>query len=513
MYHGSCSLLLLASLVSPAAYAKGVRPPHAVQTPKDRAAPLVAQGVMALASRNFVAAYAALSEAYVLDHSPDTLYQLGIVAYAEGQTTVAQDLMRRYMASSSPQEGNTQQRAEAERIVSQAQGQSAEVMMQGDPETQVLLDGRLVGVLPLPMPLLVSSGPHVISWKSPSKTQEKPLEAEAHRAYQLAQDASGQIEIKRLPTALLQLDSELLQSNPGVHPAPHQVIEQSIRNSGLFVQPVPAMNHEDCKGDARCISRIAEQSFMDYLLSVSGMQAASSAGGTVSVTLTDTQIGDAAAKAAFPCSPCSETTVAESLSAILPRLLVEAVGRGRGTLRITSQPSGAMVQIGDRKHGTTPLTIPRFAGPVDFELRRPGYQPFKGHQEITNGHSAELSVSLVAEESAPLIIKLPPERNPRPKWRIAAGIASLGIGLGLVGLGGSALAVSGQCIEPATPPLLACARLYDTTPAGAALLGTGAALTVTGTLLLVWPGPRNRERPAIPPGQGDAAGPWALSFQ
>jgi len=172
-----------------------------------------------------------------------------------------------------------------------------------------------------------------------------------------------------------------------------------------------------------------------------------------------------------------------------------------------------MVQVGDRKHGTTPLTIPRFAGPVDFELRRPGYQPFKGHQEVTNGQASELSVSLVAEETAPLIIKLPPERNPRPKWRIAVGISSLGIGLGLIGLGGSALAVSGQCIEPAAPPLLVCSRLYDTTPAGAALLGTGAALTVTGTLLLVWPGPRNRERPAIPPGQGDAAGPWALSFQ
>ena len=513
IHHGSVSLLLWASLFGPAAYAKGVRPPQTVQTPQDRSAPLVAQGVMALASRNFVAAYAALSEAYVLDHSPDTLYQLGIVAYAEGQTVVAQDLMRRYLASSSPQQRNTQQRAEAERIVSQVQGQSAELLMQGDPETQVLLNGRLVGVLPLPMPLLLSAGPHVISWKSPSKTQEKAIEVEAHRAYLLAQDSSGAMEIKRLPTALLQLDSELLQSNPAVHPSAHHVIEQSIRNSGLFVQSAPAMSHEDCKGDARCITRIAEQSFMDYLLVVSGIQAASSSGGTVSVTLTDTQIGEPAAQAAFPCSPCNETTVAESLSALLPRLLVEAVGRGRGTLRITSQPSGAMVQVGDRKHGTTPLTIPRFAGPVDFELRRPGYQPFKGHQEVTNRQASELSVSLVAEETAPLIIKLPPERNPRPKWRIAVGISSLGIGLGLIGLGGSALAVSGQCIEPAAPPLLACSRLYDTTPAGAALLGTGAALTVTGTLLLVWPGPRNRERPAIPPGQGDSAGPWALLFQ
>ena len=120
------------------------------------------------------------------------------MAYAEGQTVVAQDLMRRYLASSSPQERNTQQRAEAERIVSQVQGQSAELLMQGDPETQVLLNGRLVGVLPLPMPLLLSAGPHVISWKSPIKTQEKAIEVEAHRAYLLAQDSSGAMEIKRL---------------------------------------------------------------------------------------------------------------------------------------------------------------------------------------------------------------------------------------------------------------------------------------------------------------------------
>ena len=63
-------------------------------------------------------AYRALAEAYRLQPSLDTLYQLGIVAWTEGQSLMAQDILRRYLAEPGSPEG-AEKRAEAQRIVSQ----------------------------------------------------------------------------------------------------------------------------------------------------------------------------------------------------------------------------------------------------------------------------------------------------------------------------------------------------------------------------------------------------------
>jgi len=509
-------LTLLLALLLPSfdvAEAKEPRAVHAVtQSAADRSAPLIAQGVMALAARNFVAAYAALSDAYLIDPSADTLYQLGIVAYAEGQTILAQDLLRRYLVSSPASERNAQQHAEAERIVSQPQGQSSEVVLSWDPPQRVFVDTRLVGILPLPLPLLLPAGKHSLLIKSATTEWRTTIDAEAHRAYQLTPQSAGQstsqnagqIAVVRLPTALLELDGDLPHGTPN----PHPLLTESIRKSGLFVLPPPPSGREECKGEARCTIRIAEQSFADYLLTLSGVQAASSAGGSVTLSLLDTEMGEVASQASFPCSPCSEGVLAESISGVLPRLLAEAKNRGRGTLHIDSQPAGAMVQIGGRKVGATPLDLPRFAGPAEVTLHKPGFKPWQQRTETLSKQRTDVLATLVAEEIAPLIVKLPPERRPRPRWRIAAGLTSLGVGLGLAGLGVSALLVSGQCVEPAAPPLMACTRLYETTPTGAGFVAAGAVLSITGAVLLAIPGPRNRDLRPVPT---EAAGPWALS--
>lgn len=498
-------LLLSECLSSSAVYGKSPRPPRtATPTAQERSAPLIAQGVMALASRNFASAYAALAEAYLIDHSAETLYQLGIVAYAEGQTIASQDLMRRYLAVPAANAGSAQQRAEAERIVSQPQGQRSELILTGEAESRVEVDGRIVGVLPLPMPLLVSSGSHVITIKNSTTAWSQTLDVAAHRAYLLTPESDGKLKSLRLPTALLEVDGDLPQGSPG----PQSLAAQSVRNSGLFLVTPPVNGKEECKGEARCTLRLADQSFADYLLVLEGVQAAATSGGNVTVSLIDTQIGEPAAQAKFPCSPCAEGALAESLSRVLPGLLSDATQRGRGILRIVSQPVGAMVQIGSRKLGATPLAMPRFAGSTDWQLRRPGYQVAQGRSEVKPGQTTEVTIPLAAEVLAPLIVRLPPERQPRPKWRIASGLAGLGIGAGLMALGASALAVSGQCVEPAAPPQQSCTRLYHTSAAGAGLLATGVAFGVTGAVLLAIPGPRNRDLRPVP---SEAVGPWALA--
>lgn len=475
--------------------------------PESRSAALIAQGVLALASRNFTAAYSALSEAYLIDHSPDTLYQLGIVAYADGQTVCSQDLMRRYLAMSTASDKNTQQRAEAERIVSQPQGQSSEILLSGSIDQSVYLDGKLVGVLPLPLPLLVSAGKHSLIIKDKQREHSATIEAAPHRAYQVTignGEGSGQAAVQSLPTVVWAIDSDRQNSPSGTHP----LIEKSVAKAGVFAIPPILSGREECKADERCLIRIAEQSYADYLLRFHGVQAATAAGGTVTLSLLDSQIGEVAASKSFSCSPCTDATLAESTDSLLAELLTQATSRGRGFLHIQSQPPGAMVHLGGRKLGATPIRIPRFAGPIDVELTRSGYVPKQQHSEVQAGQTAEVSAELAQEVVAPLVLRLPPERRPRPKWRIALGISSLGIGLGLIGFGAAALSISGSCVEEPVPPIENCTHLYQTKTVGAALIATGSVLSGAGILFLAIPGPRNKDYLPIP---SDSSGPWSFS--
>lgn len=502
---------------APLGYGKGVRvprPQQVVDKPSDRSAQLVAQGVMALVSRDFAQAYSYLSEAYGIEHRPDTLYQLGIVAYTEGQTVLSQDLLRRYLASTAEGTHSPQQRAEAERIVSQGQGQSGELLIYGEPETQILVDGRLVGVLPLPLPLLLATGSHSLVLQRGERKHSVAVEIESHRAYQITLDSAANPAaapvLNRLPTALLQLDQDLYVRSVSAQQDTHSALLERIERAGLFVLSAPAHGQQDCKGDARCILKLADQVSADYLLTLSGLLTDPAPSGTVHVALIDATIGEAAAQQSVPCSPCTEAALTETLSRELPPLVRSAVTRGRGTLQIQTEPAGALVRLRNRKLGITPLTAFVFAGEVELTLVRPGFLPQTMRKEVVSGQTTQLVAKLAEEQTAPIIVRLAPERRPRPTWRVAAGIAGIGVGLGLVGLGASALAISGQCVEPATPPMAVCSSVYQTTPAGAALVGTGAALGIAGSLLWAWPGPRNLNRPAVPSRQSDAASPWAL---
>jgi hypothetical protein len=71
----------------------------------------------------------------------------------------------------------------------------------------------------------------------------------------------------------------------------------------------------------------------------------------------------------------------------------------------------------------------------------------------------------------------------------AAGVAS---GVSLIGLGGWALSLNGDCVDPPVGMLMACPSLYSTTAVGASLLASGIALGIGGAVLLGVPGPRRK---------------------
>lgn len=71
----------------------------------------------------------------------------------------------------------------------------------------------------------------------------------------------------------------------------------------------------------------------------------------------------------------------------------------------------------------------------------------------------------------------------RPLWRVTAGALGLLGGAALIGVGAWGLSLDGQCADGP-----GCAQQYDTLPAGGAVTGLGAALLVTGLVLLALPG-------------------------
>ncbi len=75
----------------------------------------------------------------------------------------------------------------------------------------------------------------------------------------------------------------------------------------------------------------------------------------------------------------------------------------------------------------------------------------------------------------------------RPRWRFIVGGAALGTGLLFLGFGTSALLARGMCVAAPVAPAQACGYLFTTDGIGGGLVGTGAALTLSGVILMAWP--------------------------
>jgi tetratricopeptide (TPR) repeat protein len=88
----------------------------------------------------------------------------------------------------------------------------------------------------------------------------------------------------------------------------------------------------------------------------------------------------------------------------------------------------------------------------------------------------------------------PPPRlvGGRPVGRVAAGVTLGGVGLALVGLGAGALSVDGKCGTPPVPPATECDQIFQSLVPGAAMVGVGAAVALTGALIWAWPVRRAR---------------------
>jgi hypothetical protein len=452
---------------------------------------LLGQATAAITAQDYTAAYRTLLQAYPL--APGiVLYHLGLCAAAEHHVVEARDLWRRFLAdpavdAASPLRAEAQQKTDQLPII-----EAGEVIVGAPRGTQVQLDGKFVGSVPLSMPLLVQTGRHRVTVNQGRWSAETEVQVRTARQVEVRFKAGSDVAVVTLPQAVLYCDS------PGPDAATVEAMTLALEtalkreNYALLLRALAlsyARELPACQNarDGACCEALARRYGVDYLLDVRLKPEGSD--WRLEAQLRDMQIDDTTGSATPTCPGCTVDKVALKLGETATQLLSQAAARPRGTLEVSSTPAGAELFVGGRRVGVTPYQHAMWAGPYAIELRQPGFRPLQQSVEVGSDKPTQLALSLEPEESAP---KPPPTVAPklrekrRPIWRIAAGAGAIGAGVLLIGFGAAGLVANNTCVVDDAPPDM-CPRAYNTLGVGAGLLGTGSALAIAGTVLIALP--------------------------
>lgn len=440
-------------------------------------------------ARDRRAKFQALEAAYRLYQDPVILYNLGTLWYKAGKKVEGADLLRRYLYEAGTKVSD-ERRDRLARLLEKLRGPTAELDLSSEPCAFVYLDQRLVGRLPLSLPLLLRSGAHVLQVEKDHRRQE--LRATLERG-------ARSLNVRLPATAVLlpepatgDGDGHLLQAAAdGTEQEGLTPIAGRAREAILGRLP----QLQGCLGRRDCQEELARQLQAQYVL-----RFRAPAGGALSATLLDVETG-AETSAQAGCPSCSAEQQAERLLGLVRDVLREGLSRPKGTLAVTAVPEAEVTMDGQRL-GRTPLLRSALAGKHDLLVSAVGYRPERAQLQVEDGKHATLEVLLRVDSQPPppVAAKEPPpqqpaervvlpreERGPRPRWRLIAGGVTVALGTGLLALGGAALAVNGECPPDQAMP---CTRTYHSLAPGGAMLGVGAAMTLSGIVALAWPGPR-----------------------
>lgn len=180
------------------------------------------------------------------------------------------------------------------------------------------------------------------------------------------------------------------------------------------------------------------------------------------------------------CELCSVVEVEEQIAADVGLLCSRLAGLDAepGRVRVSTEPSGAVVQIDGRRRGRTPWVGEVPAGEHDVRVHARGYSPQVRTLQIVGGGIEEVEhFELMARPTAA-----------RPAW---PGWTTLGLGVAL-GLAGSALIAvhgkewQGRCTGDDVDASGNCRYVWATRPLGIGLAAAGAAAFAGGVGLIVW---------------------------
>lgn len=453
---------------------------------KPRVVAMLAEAKSALEARDLDGAQKKAEAAYKKQPSGEMLFVLGKIAQAQGQPVTAQDLFRRYLADPLVAVVPAQ-RAEAQRVVSQHLPQLGDLHLAGDKDSLVYVDDRLLGSLPLALPLRVSAGVHHVSLVTGGRSTRGKVEVPSGQGREMRFDALTGAVLVSVPPMVV------LVQEPGANLGKEvELLAALERGSQLVGYEVAGREGplEACEAlEPNCLFEATRRSGAGYALVVRVLTIAG--GKDFQLALWDAQVGELAVQDSVRCLPCSDekqlASVAEQVASVFRR----GRARPRGTLSVTSIPTAAQLAVSGRAVGTTPWKGSVFAGQQQVELSARGFERQQQLMSVAPGQQASLSALLVPAlgpeplpqgVSAPLLAS-----KRRPLWRVVTGAAAMGTGLLLIGIGGTGLAADGRCVPPLMPPAQVCRETIHSATVGGSLLGVGLGLTIGGGVLIAVP--------------------------
>ena len=458
----------------------------------------------ALASHDLAAAEKQLVAVYRRTRAAEALYLLGAVARERGDLLAMHDYFRRYVGDPAI-DANTPHAEEAQKFLGQSHGPAGELQVVGEAGALVVVDGRLTGALPLSQPLLLAVGSHQVSVEAGRKALSVQLQIADGRGTEVRFVPDYDALLVSVPPAVLVLPDwtgpasvvqrRLLQeTQQAVRRANHAVFDT---DTALARAP----QYKSCLREQRCRLQLAEKSEIDFVLTLHVTTPAAGSGAfTTKAELYSPRIPIPAATAQRDCPSCTVEQAATQLAAAIEELVQKGGARPRGSLKITSQPAGAVIGLGELVLGKTPATLALWVGEYELTLALPDRPPISVPANINDGATAAVQAELPSAQVVKTA-ELPPTapatggRLKRPLWRLVVGGIAIAGGAILLGNGISAAVVDGHCATDlgSSPPY--CDLYFATGTAAAGLLAGGAALTLGGIILVALPGPK---APAAP---------------
>lgn len=481
-------------------------PPSTVKPPEDGTQVRLQAAAQAQQAGRLDEAIAALEALYLDARTPAALLQLGKLARQQGRLVAAADLLRRYLDSTSlpPDDKEAQ---DIRQVLSGVTEPSIEAAIVGGRGWALRVDDRLVGVLPLPGPVVLSPGAHRLAVEqsgktSPSATVELPADRQLEISLSLSPQQELTPVVSPIPTVVVLIDGQTEEWAAVKEPPDSLRLLDAVRTA-LAAKRSAAVRSERqaealrrpefarCEQSLECQARLGQHLRATYVLSFGPPRVDSSPlSSALPVRLLDMGTRQLAAERRVECPSCTAPVRAVRIGTAVYELLAAALSRPRGTLSITSQPPGAALRLNGEPRGPAPLQQEVFAGTYEVVAERPGYLVGKASLEVLPGQSATAELRLVsAAPAAPvsLPVAAPPEAVRRPLWRLISGGALLGAGAILVGFGASALAVNGRCKPEQAGPMAPCMPVYETAGVGGGLVGAGVGAALGGVLLIAWP--------------------------
>lgn len=412
---------------------------------------------------------AQVEAAYRQAPSLEGLYELGQAACREGDAAAGADLLHRYRHDDPAASAERRQQAD-ESWARRGVGVEMAVTIGNDGDFLVV-DGRLLGALPLGLPLWLGPGPHRLTVEQRGKERlsiQCTLDQRQH--YYALQRNGGDLSCSTPLTVLV--------AGQGAQGAALSSAVQEALQRDPVVLPLQAEMDGRCADDD-CALTQAGAAQATYLLVLRRQ------GAQVTVALWDVALQDRAGNWREDCANCDAGDLGRRLRHQVPGWVREGTNRGRGELQVQSRPPGAAVLLDGRRRGVTPLTLPVLAGPRQVRVEIAGHRPEARAVEVPADGAVPLQVDLAA-----VVVRM--ERRPRPRWRLITGGVTITAGAVLMGLGASALATSGTCKDPPPSGMGECNFLYDTTAIGAGLFGAGVVLGIAGGVLMALPGERHQ---------------------